>query len=91
MNCTCKKDIETRLLNKLKADRPDGEGHHAHLDGYGFALTDDNKMLQVGGTPITLTVMTPKKAGGMKLVRINQTMVWTFCPFCGAQAKGGAA
>ena len=75
-------------MDKLKAERPDDQGHHAQLEGYGFALTDDNKMLLVGGTPITLQSMTPRKAGGMKSFRINQTMVWTFCPFCGTKATG---
>ena len=86
MNCVCKKDIEARLLERLKADHQDGQDHSASLGGYGFAITDDNKMALVGGTPITLQAMTPKKAGGMKLTKINQTMVWTFCPFCGVKA-----
>lgn len=90
MNCGCKKDIEARLLERLKTDHPDGTAHHAMLDGYGFAITEDNKMKQVGGTPITLTAMVPKKAGGMKAFRANQTMVWSYCPFCGVKTGGAA-
>lgn len=79
MNCDCKKRIKAKLLERLKTDHPDGQNHFATLDGYGFGITYDNKMVLQGGTPITLLSMTPKKSGGIK------TMVWTFCPFCGVK------
>lgn len=97
MNCDCKKRIEAKLLERLISEHPEGQNHSATLDGYGFVITDDNKMALQGCTPITLQAMVPKKDGGLKAKKFNQSMVWTFCPFCGVAAdaaraaeKGGA-
>jgi hypothetical protein len=87
MNCDCKKSIEARLLDRLKTEHPEGQNHSATLDGYGFGITEDNKMVLQGCTPISLQLMVPKKDSGLKPKKINQSMVWTFCPFCGAKAN----
>jgi hypothetical protein len=89
MNCDCKKRIEARLLERFRAEHPNGQDHSASLDGYGFALTDDNKMVMRGGSPIVLHTSLPTKTISMKPKKIRETMLWTFCPFCGTKATGG--
>lgn len=88
MKCGCKKDIEAKLLERFKAERPEGEGHSASMDGaYGLGMTNDNKVVQQGVAPVILEVMLPKKSGGMAPKTIKMSMIWTFCPFCGTKAN----
>lgn len=88
MNCTCKSDIEAKLLDKFKAEVAAGSSHRVELNGYGIVLTDKGMELR----PYTIaerSVVVPKRAGGETTKKSTVNMFFNFCPFCGA--KVGAA
>ena len=90
MSCTCKKDIESRLLDRFKEQSPEASEHTAYLQGYGIAIVE-NKMQQLGVMAIELSASFPMKGGTLrKRKKIKQTMFFNYCPFCGVSAKGTA-
>lgn len=89
--CNCKKDIETRLLERFKAQEPDAKDHSVELQGYGLALLENN-LLSIPCMPFKTSANFPLKKGGSKVKSQTASMYFNFCPFCGEKIeKGGAA
>jgi hypothetical protein len=82
--CNCKKDIEAKLLARFKESTPDASDHGLELKGYALVITDD-AVEQKGYMIIKATANYPLKKGGYKLKSAEQSMVFTFCPFCGVK------
>ena len=82
MSCTCKSDIETMLLDRLKTSEPDGANHAAHLAGYGLCIVG-NTLQSRPYMDVHQSVDVPKKAGGFKNIKPKMCMYFSFCPFCG--------
>lgn len=84
MTCNCKSDIEAKLLEALKNMVP-GRNHEAVLQGYGINLSGPVATVR----PFMMAhgyVEPERKAGGYSARRtIKQTVVFTFCPFCGSK------
>ena len=89
MNCNCKNDVEAALLDKLKAQTPDGANHSVTLDGYGLAITG-NKMSYRPKMAVNQSVDIPRKSGGFKNTKPKLTMFFSYCPFCGEKIGGAA-
>ena len=89
--CGCKKDIESRLLDRFRKDNPAASDHSAELKGYGMAVID-NTMQLLGVMPIELSAAYPMKGGTLrKQKKTKQIMFFNYCPFCGEKvSKGGA-
>ncbi len=83
-DCTCRKDIEAKLLERFKTNAPDATDHGVELAGYSFALMG-NKMVSRPTMPIRASAMHPLKKGGAKLKKSEQSMFFNFCPFCGVK------
>lgn len=84
--CTCKKDIDAKLLERFKEQKPTSAEHTAELSGYGICVVD-NAMVMVPYMPIKLTSMMPMKRGGHTLKKAEQNMFFSYCPFCGVSLK----
>lgn len=85
MNCNCKLDIEKKLLENLQAAAPEAAGHYVELNGYGLAITDNTMVLR-GYMPYKASAEYPLKKGGTRNKKMAGTMVFSYCPFCGAKA-----
>ena len=83
MSCTCRKDIEEKLLARFKAQSPEANAHEVDLQGYTLILGDN--LVCKGYMPIKATASFPLKKGGFKEKKIMQNMIFTFCPFCGVK------
>lgn len=87
--CDCKKDIETKLLDRFVSQAPDATEHSARLVGYALII-GGNSMQQKGCMTIELTAAHPLKKGGYKAKTERSNMIFTYCPFCGEKyEKGG--
>ena len=89
--CECKKDIESRLLERFKEQSPEATDHPLALQGYGLAIMNGLvKSLPFMSAKQTATFKTA--AGGVKKKAQIINMTFNFCPFCGEKIdKGGAA
>lgn len=87
--CDCKKDIETKLLDRFVSQAHSATGHSARLVGYALII-GDYSMSQKGCMTIELTAAHPLKKGGYKAKTERSNMIFTYCPFCGEKyEKGG--
>lgn len=87
MNCNCKKELEEKLTERFKAQSPEASNHGVSLYGYGFCLTG-NRMESRGYMEVKATATYPLKKGGVKTKTTNQSMFFSYCPFCGVSATG---
>lgn len=86
--CTCRKDIEEKLLNRFKEQAPEATGHEARLQGYAIIFGDAG-VKEKGCMPFKLTATYPLKSGGFKQKKTEQNMIFTCCPFCGVKYESG--
>lgn len=85
MACTCKADLETKVVERLKEEYPEGENHAASLDANYLYAMDDFGML--GRMEFDNEVFTKTKKGTMRKLKPKLSMAFTFCPFCGVPYK----
>ena len=83
-DCTCREDIEAKLLDRFKTNVPDATDHSVSLDGYGLVIVE-NTMLSKPYMPIRVSAMHPVKKGGARLKKSQQSMFFSYCPFCGVK------
>jgi len=83
-NCECKKELEAKLLARFKEHSPEATDHGVSLQGYALVIEDDT-LRQKGCMTATASAVYPLKKGGTKLKKITQSMLFTFCPFCGVK------
>lgn len=83
MTCTCKTDIQEKLLARLKEQSPEATGHQTELKGYALLLGE--KLQQKGCMTIEAVADFPLKKGGLKSKKKTQNMIFNFCPFCGVR------
>lgn len=87
MTCNCRADIEAKLLERIKAAKPDGKEHSAHLQGYAYGVSGAS-MVERPYMPFETQVIVPtKKPGGAKLVKAKGNMHFSYCPFCGTKLE----
>ena len=84
--CTCKQDIEAKLLERFKTDAATAEDHSATLDGYALVL-QGNTMQYKPAMPYKLTATYTAKTGSRKRKTSTGSMIFSFCPFCGTSLK----
>lgn len=82
--CTCKKDIEGRLLARFKEAAPEASGHSVVLAGYALVL-HENSLLQKPYMEIRVSAAFPLKKGGTKPKVVRENMIFSYCPFCGVK------
>lgn len=85
MNCNCRSELEEKLTERFKAAEPTLKHHVAELKGYGFGVVG-NKMVITGCMPVEATAERTRKDGTTTVKKVRQTMVFSFCPFCGVAA-----
>ena len=90
MNCNCKKELEEKLTQRFKEQNPEAAQHGCVIGGYGLALVG-NRMEQRGFMEVKSTAKFPLKKGGIKEKTLNQSMFFSYCPFCGVSATGETA
>lgn len=84
MSCNCKSDIEKKLLENFQSKAPEAAGHFVELCGYGFTITE-GKMELRGYMPYKAGAQYPLKKGGMREKKMDGSMFFSCCPFCGAK------
>jgi len=90
MKCTCKTDIEAKLLERLKGETPTGSDHAVSLSNYGMVLVENTlttRPYTVANTSVTM----PKKGGGFTQKRATMNMFFSVCPYCGQPVTGDSA
>lgn len=80
--CDCKTDIESRILERFKTNRPESMEHSARLTGYTLIIGSSG-VRQKGCMGIELTAAHPLKKGGHKAKTDRSNMIFNYCPFCG--------
>jgi len=83
MACSCKTEIEVRLLERFKEVSPEAQAHEVELTGYAFILGD--KLEYKGCMNIEAVADFPLRKGGFKRKTQHQNMIFAFCPFCGVK------
>ena len=81
--CDCRKNIEDRLLTRFKEQEPTAREHAVSLKGYAFILGEE--VQEKGVMQIEATAKFPLKKGGEKLRATKQSMIFSYCPFCGVK------
>ena len=90
MNCNCKADLEAKLLKMFQEQTPEATNHYVELKGYGMVVVGNTLKLQ-GYMPAAVSATYPLKKGGTREKTTTRSMFFSFCPFCGTKAIGGAA
>ena len=85
MTCNCKSDIEKKLLENFKSSAPEAAGHDVELSGYGFVLGEGSMMFR-GYMPYKASAEYQLKKGGVRNKKIEGSMFFSYCPFCGVKA-----
>ena len=82
--CECRADIEAKLTKLHLEQNPTATEHSAHLMGYGFGVTGDNKLVESIHMPVELrSTVAVKKTGIAKRKVVKLSMHFSYCPFCG--------
>ena len=82
--CECRADIEAKLTKLHVEQNPSATQHSAHLIGYGFGITVDNKFVESIHMPVELrSTVVVKKTGLAKSKVDKMLMRFSYCPFCG--------
>lgn len=82
--CECRADIEAKLTKRHIEQNPSATEHSAHLMGYGFGITGDNKVLETISMPVEMrSTVIVKKTGIAKRKVDKLSMFFSYCPFCG--------
>lgn len=84
--CTCKQEIEAKLLERFKTNSEAAEDHRANLDGYALVL-QGNTMLYKPAMPYKLAATYTAKTGSKKRKTVTGSMIFSYCPFCGTALK----
>lgn len=79
--CSCRKDIEARLLEAFIKSAPDAKRHALCLRGYSYLIGE--KVTEVGCMTIEMAAEYPLKKGGFKEKTRRSNMIFNYCPFCG--------
>lgn len=90
MTCNCKTEIESTLTERFKQQTPEAKDHRVVLHGFGLGI-QNNTMVLRGYMEAKAFALFPKKDGGTRAKTTTSMMVFSYCPFCGAKAEGGAA
>ena len=86
MNCNCKKDLEAKLLERFKTSSPEAQDHSTEIKGYGFVMADGGMKVK-GFMEVEQRAAFPvKKTGVCKQKKVQMSMFFSFCPFCGVKA-----
>lgn len=88
--CNCKTEIEAKLTENFKANKPEASEHSVSLEGYGFCIVN-NTLTMKPTMPYKARASYPMKAGGSKDKTLTGTMVFSFCPFCGVRLEAKQA
>lgn len=80
--CNCKKEMETKLLETIKKQRPDAALLKVELGGYSVIISG-NKMDYRPTTPINISYLHTFKNGSQKTKKETMPFALKHCPFCG--------
>ncbi len=79
--CECRKNLEQKLLERFKEQKHEATEHSVRLTGY--ALIFGDSVTEKGCMGMELKASYPLKNGSRKEKVVKQSMIFTFCPFCG--------
>lgn len=83
--CTCKEDLEAKLLAQYISAEPKADGHGVELKGYTFVMGE--KISIKGKMDIQYSASFVVR-GERKQRKKTGTMIFTYCPFCGQKYDG---
>lgn len=88
MQCTCRENLEEKLLAKFKEDNPDSIDHRIELAGYSFVFgeTLEERAVMTFNSSHVVTA----KNGNKREKKDKHSLLCRYCPFCGKPAKADA-
>lgn len=88
MACECKSKLQERFLGRVKEQLPDSKNHKVDLNGYAYVFNDNGGMDLVSTTTVEIEhTVTVKKTGLDRVKKEKQSLIHTFCPYCGVRYK----
>lgn len=88
MTCNCKETMTAQLLETVKRNLPDSKNHIVSLEGgYSTVINKETFNLSSRGS-MTIEIRhttTNKKTGNTLDKKIKETLLFTYCPFCGVR------
>ncbi len=86
--CTCRNDIEKKLLARVIEQKPEAKDHAASLKGYVFGFKGNTLVMSpVMPLEVTYEQELKKKPGEYRTKKEKMNMFFSFCPFCGVNLK----
>ena len=86
--CNCRQEMEEKLLEKVKEQKPNAEQLKVELGGYGMML-NGNKMEYRPVMPINIEYLHTFKNGNQKTKKDTMIFALKHCPFCGEEVVVG--
>jgi len=85
--CNCHDEIEKKVNEQFAVQNPDVSNPKTSLGGYALLFTEKDSFRP--SLPLTTEGTVKYKNGNSKVKKFKQSMIATYCPFCGV--KFGAA
>lgn len=79
--CNCRSEIEKKLLDRLKQQQPEAQDHLVEIKGYALLFGDTLESKPY--LPIEGSYKLTNKNGELKLKKLKDSMIASYCPFCG--------
>jgi hypothetical protein len=86
MSCSCKSEIEAKLLSYFKEAEPKATRHEVELQGYGLAMVGSN-VKGMGYMNAQMVADYPSPGASVRRRRKQQKMAFSYCPFCGTKVE----
>lgn len=86
--CKCRQNIEVRLLDRLKEQKPGVKDHGAKLMGYAMGIVGSTMVSKpYMGLEISYQSELKKRPGEYRSKKEKLNMYFNFCPFCGVNLQ----
>ena len=82
IGCSCRTDLEAKLLERFRASEPKATDHTVELKGYGIIISDKGLDLRAY-MPVEMVAKHTAKNGNQRVRKTSQNMFFSYCPFCG--------
>lgn len=87
--CNCRTEIKAKLLERFKNMEPEAQDISIEINGY--ALIFGETLSSKPFLPVEGTYKLPNKKGELKSKKLKDSLIASFCPFCGVSLREAPA